>query len=730
MFFQKKSIFIWSVIMIFISAGSIPIAYGMSRPKKNLNIILITIDTLRADHLACYGYDSIKTPHIDGLAKDGILFSNAYSSSPLTFPSHTSIMTSQYPIQHGVQNNGTFILQDSANTLAEILKNRNYKTGAIVSSYVLASHFGLNQGFDSYDDYFFQKKGDVQDHTQNERIGEKVTDIAKKWLQKNHKKPFFLWAHYFDPHSLYNPPSPFDNLYKERPYDGEIAYTDQCLGVLLDEIDKLSLSKNTCIILVGDHGEGLWDHNEQTHGLFIYNTTLHVPLIISCPEHSQKGIKVASLVNTIDIMPTILELLSIDAEGLLIQGSSLVHFLKGEDKDMKIDLYCESQYPKLNLNWAPLEGILTFEGWKYIYAPKSELYNLKEDPKELKNLFSINPQKAKSLHERFLSLKKDLIKKAQAVENAKSVTLSNEARERLMSLGYISYSGSNDDTSAGKADHELPDPKDKAHLLVMIDEARGFEEKGQIEQSLQKYEEVLKQDPENKMALFPAGLIYANTGRPEKAVHIFQKLAELDPQNYDTKNSLGLTYDFLGMPEKAIKEYKEALEINPKVAYIHYNLGNAYLKINELDLGVKEFQKMRSLSQDPVVLSMAIGNLGGIQLRKRNLKKALKRFKESIELNPINRDAHISLADTYYFLGEIDNSINEWKTIVELWPDDYIACYKLAQLLLDASKSEQAITYLKKCLQLHPDYIDARILLQQIYTGISHNLVLKTRVYG
>lgn len=719
MFFQKKMIFIWSVIMILILTGSIPIAYGMSRPHDNLNIILITIDTIRADHLACYGYDSIKTPHIDGLAKDGILFSNAYSVSPLTFPSHTSIMTSQYPIQHGVQNNGTFLLQDSANTLAEILKKRNYKTGAIVSSYVLASHFGLNQGFDYYDDYFFQKKGQVEDHTQNERIGEKVTEISKKWLQKNHKKPFFLWAHYFDPHSLYNPPPPFDNQYKERPYDGEIAYTDKCLGDLFEEIGKLSLLKNTCIILVGDHGEGLWDHNEQTHGLFIYNTTLHVPLIISCPEHLQKGLKVASLVKTIDIMPTILELMGIDAEGSLIQGSSLVQFLKGEDKDMKIDLFCESQYPKLNLNWAPLQGILTFEGWKYIYAPKQELYNLKEDPQEQKNLFSLNPQKAKSLHERFLSLKKDLIEKAQAVEDAKSVTLSTEARERLMSLGYISYSGSNDDALAGKADHELPDPKDKAHLLVMIDEARYSEGQGQIEQAIQKYEEVLKQDPDNKMALFPAGLIYANTGKPEKAVDIFKRLVELDPQNYDSKNSLGLTYDFLGMPEKAIKEYKEALQINPKVAYIHFNLGNAYLKINELDLAVKEFQKMQSLSQDPVVISMAIGNLGGIQLRKRNFKKALKKFKKSIEFNPSNRDAHISLADTYHMLGQVDNSINEWKTIVDLWPDDYIACYRLAQLLLDESESEQAITYLKKCLQLHPDYIDARILLQQIYSGIS-----------
>lgn len=729
MFFQKRSILVWSVIMILVLCGSTHVAYGMSRPKDTLNIILITIDTLRADHLGCYGYDSIKTPHIDGLAKDGILFSNAYSPSPLTFPSHVSIMTGQYPIQHGIQNNGTFILQDSSNTLAEILQKKNYRTGAIVSSYVLASHFGLDQGFDNYDDYFFQKKGDIQDFSQNERIGKAVTDIAKKWLQKNHKKPFFLWVHYFDPHSLYEPPPPFDNLYKENPYDGEIAYTDKCLGVLLEEINKLSLLENTCIILVGDHGEGLWEHNEQTHGLFIYNTTLHVPLIMSYPKLFQKGNKVASLVKTVDIMPTILEILGIKPEGFFIEGASLVHFLTGEDKDMKRDLYCESQYPKLNLNWAPLEGIVTFDGWKYIYAPKPELYNLKEDPQEKKNLLSKNPQKAKSLHGRLMSLKKDLFEKSQAREDAKSVELSPETRERLSSLGYISYGGSSDEALEEQNNHSLPDPKDKAHLLAMVDEARSLEVKGQFEKAIQKYEEILKQDPDNKMALFPAGLIYANTGKPEKALGIFQKLVELDPENYDTKNSLGLTYDFLGMPEKAIQEYKEALQINPKVAYIHYNLGNVYLKTNVLNLAVKEFQKMRSLSNDPVVISMALGNLGGIHLRQRRFKKALKKFKESIKFNSVNHDAHISLADTYNILGELDKSINEWKTIVDLWPDDYIACYRLAKLLLDARKSDQAIPYLKKCLQLHPGYIDARILLQRIYQEHSLNQVLKT-LYG
>ncbi len=241
--------------------------------------------------------------------------------------------------------------------------------------------------------------------------------------------------HYFDPHSLYNPPAPYDNLYKERPYDGEIAFTDKCLGDLLEEINKLSLLEKTCIILVGDHGEGLWEHNEQTHGLFIYNTTLHVPLIISCPKLFPKGNRISSPASTIDIMPTVLELLDINnkSEKLLVQGSSLLPFLMGNENEngMKRDLYCESQYPKLNLNWAPLEGIVTFDGWKYIYAPKPELYDLKEDPEEKVNLLSKNIEKAKSLQEKLLIVKNDLLKKSQALEKAKSVALSPETKERL-----------------------------------------------------------------------------------------------------------------------------------------------------------------------------------------------------------------------------------------------------------------------------------------------------------
>lgn len=721
MVFTKKGMILWFMVLTLVLIGSAHIAVCMSRPANSLNLIIITIDTLRPDHLGCYGYDSIKTPNIDGLADNGVLFSNAYSPVPLTFPSHVSMMTGQYPIRHGVQNNCSFVLDDSAVTLAELLKKKGYTTGAIVASFVLASSFGLDQGFDHYDDLFLQHNVERPDYSKDHRIARTVTDLAKEWIQDNHQKPFFLWVHYFDPHSPYTPPSPFDESYKNDPYDGEIAYTDHQVGLFLEELRKLSLLDSTCIVLVGDHGEGLWEHNEQTHGLFIYDTTLRVPLIISYPQLLPKGNTVSSLVRTVDIMPTMLEVFGVSAKKAPLQGTSLFPLLTGKAKDIPLNLYCVSRYPELNFNWAPLEGIVTSEGWKYIHAPKPELYNLKKDPEEKINLVAAEPQRAESFYDQLLSLKRDLAPGSHEQKESKSVAISAETRERLRSLGYIGVTGPLDEASGDHNDQELPDPKDVAHLLAKLDEARDLEEKGEFDQVIRNYEEVLREDPDNKTALFYAGLFYKNTGDLEKALERLQRLAELDPENYDALNSLGLVYDMVGMPEDAIRTYSEAIQINPKIPYLHHNLALVYLKTNDLDKAVHEFEQMSSSTQDPLVVSIALGNIGGIYFRRKRFKNALQKFKESIKLNPLNRDAHISIADAYYNLGDIERSIDEWKIIIDLCPDDYGAYFRVAQLLVEAGKSEQAIPYLKKCLQFHPDYIDARMFLQQIYQGSGFN---------
>lgn len=734
---MKKITALLSICIILFWFGSIPEAAGTATSP---NILLITIDTLRPDHLGCYGYETIKTPHIDNLAKEGVLFTNAFTPVPLTFPSHVSIMTGQYPIQHGVYDNGNFYLTDSANTLSEILQSNGYTTGAIVASFTLASSCGLNQGFSSYDDDINGKPGEKgKNHDQFYRQGETITHLAKAWLLKNHKKPFFLWVHYFDPHAPYSPPAPFDTLYK-MPYDGEIAFTDQCLGHLFEEMQKQGIMDNTFIILVGDHGEGLWEHNEQGHGLFIYNTTLKVPLIMHYPKLFPPRQKVTSLVGTIDIMPTILESLEIKSKGYGIQGKSLIPLLTGKEKDIRQMFYGESLYSQLNFNWAPLEGIVTSDGWKYIQAPKPELYNLGDDPKEKTNLYSKNPQEVNYLQKELLGFKKALLQEAGSHCSAKQTVPLPETEEKLRSLGYIRGKGINKEAKNVKTAKtsksmktsknmntrksieeqsasllpDLPDPKDKAPLLAQIDRARELDAQGQADKSIRMFERVLREDPNNIMAHHCLGLAYRDMGKLREAVNEIQKVVEIDPGYYDCLDLLGSLYDHLAMPEDAIGAYKHALKINPSSTNVHNNLGIVYLKMNALDPAKGEFKKAIALSSDQILTSVAFCNLGEIDFRCGNLERAVEKFKRSIGLNQFNRDAYIGLADVYFRLKDIEQSIHEWEEVARLWPDDYISYYKIAQLLLSINKSNQAIDYLRKCLQIRPDYIDARLLLQQI----------------
>ena len=252
------------------------------------NVVIITADTTRADHVGCYGNRSVETPFIDQLARDGILFAQAITPSPSTLPSHSSLLTGLYPSHHGARANGTFRLDEKVTTLAEMLKQKGYCTGAVISAFVLDSRFGLDQGFDLYHDDL-TKGMQYSAHMFRERAAELSNEPATKWLRENADGPFFLWVHYFDPHAVYLPPEPFRSQYADDLYDGEIAYVDAQIGVLLEQLDELGVRQKTLVIYTADHGEGLGEHGEQTHSLLVYDATLHVPLVISCPRAPAAG---------------------------------------------------------------------------------------------------------------------------------------------------------------------------------------------------------------------------------------------------------------------------------------------------------------------------------------------------------------------------------------------------------------------------------------------------------
>ncbi len=428
------------------------------------NVLLISIDTLRADHLGCYGY-SKKSPVIDALAAKSTLFETAIAQVPMTLPSHCTIFTGLFPDQHGVRNNENFVLSDKSRTLASVFRANGYSTGAVVGSFSLDSIFGVNRGFDFYEDRIGQGH-DPEINRNAERRAETVWQIGKKWLEKQ-KGPWFCFLHFFDPHATYTPPAPFP-----QTYDGEIAYVDRVLGDILEFLRQRNLLSTTVVVVLSDHGESLGEHGESSHGVFLYDATLHVPLLIAAP--GLKPARIRSQVRLVDVAPTLLDiagLKSIPSSGgqgrpplQITAGESLIPLMKGAVKDLPA--YSESYYTNLLMGWAPLHS-LRWQSKKWIEAPKQELYDLNKDPRELKNLFS-----GQSIPKEFRA---ELNKHSGTVESSgQKNAVDEETREKLASLGYVTGGGTTSIASTY-------DPKDGMAVWQDIQDGVAFAQRGKFD---------------------------------------------------------------------------------------------------------------------------------------------------------------------------------------------------------------------------------------------------------
>src|SRR5712691_7321599 len=433
-------------LVLLLTASLLPCASAaFATPMAAPNVVVITIDTLRPDHLGCYGYKQIRTPNIDALAADGVRFERAYTPVPVTLPAHSVIFTGTYPLLSGVHDFAANKLNPAQPTLASVLKEHGYATGAVVASAVLDSRFGLNHGFDFYYDHFDFNRLQESNLDEMERPGNIVADVTLDWLSKNYQKKFFLWMHLYDPHYPYRPPAPYSEEYRDRPYDGEIAFADAQVGRLIEFLKNKGLYRNTLIILSGDHGESLGEHGEKTHGFFIYNATLHVPLIVHLPG-GMHAKTVANLVNLADLMPTVLAALNIQIPAQ-VQGQSLLPLMSTNEAVDARSLYAETFLPRLHFNWSELRGVET-ENYHFIDAPKPELYDLTKDPGETQNLF---PQK-KAVSEEMRARLATLIRQYSAgQELAEKTGLDPALMERLKSLGYAGFSGGGDPTITGCA---------------------------------------------------------------------------------------------------------------------------------------------------------------------------------------------------------------------------------------------------------------------------------------
>lgn len=634
-----------------------PLSWAAVKPQPN--VVFITIDTLRADHLGCYGYKQIRTPNIDALAADSVRFERAYTPVPVTLPAHTAIFTGTYPTLSGMHDFSGNKLSPNQPTLASVLKQKGYVTGAVVGSAVLDSRFGLNQGFDFYYDHFDFNRLQESNLEEMERPGNVVADVTLDWLAKNYKSSFLLWMHLYDPHYPYRPPAPYSDEYKDRLYDGEIAFADAQVGRLISFLKSKNLYQNTIIVLSGDHGESLGEHGEKTHGFFIYNATLHVPVMIHLPGGSSSSSPkvLPEVVSLVDLMPTVLNALKITVPAQ-VQGHSVLSLMTPKADESSRSIYAETFLPRLHFNWSELRSVET-DKYQFIEAPKPELYDLSHDPNETQNLYADKKAVAGELQAR-LSV---MVRQYSAdQELAEKTGLDPALMERLKSLGYAGFSGGGNLTTPAST---LPDPKDRVQVYELISDAIAESQHGEYQNSTEKLTAVLKTEPASVPVHYLLGLNYYRLREFSKAAEEFQRVLQLSPDYELAVFHLGLSYARTGDFDDAIATLQHALVLDATNFSAAYNLGAAYL-------------------------------------RKEMIPEAASAFRQSIAINPEYAQCHRALGELLLYQGQVDESLAELRRAEALDPKDPGTHAALAKTLSAKGLSAEAEEEMRQARQLHP----------------------------
>lgn len=623
---------------------------------RPLNILLITIDTLRFDRLSINSDKFVKTPNIDSLAKESFLFKRAFTHDPITLPSHTNILTGTTSLYHGITDNSGFILKKRFLTLAEKLKENNYETGAFVGSYPLDSRFGLNQGFDVYDDNYGTHN--VLELFFVERKAEKVIEPALKWISQK-KSKWFCWIHLFDPHQPYLPPSPYKEEYSHDLYSGEVAYVDSQLGRLFNYLKESGSYDNTVIILTADHGEALGEKGEKTHAYFAYNGTIHIPLVLRIPG-SGPSVITRNVVTT-DIFPTVCDILGIKIPSF-IQGRSLIPLMEGKNFPER-SIYFESLSPYLNRGWAPLRGFIKGDG-KFIDLPIREYYDLKTDMKEEHNLIS-----EKNSGNLKYELNK-LIKKLSNPDRGKrSDKLDAETEKKLKSLGYFSGTVRKKKTIFTKKD----DLKTLIHLQNKMLDALASYQSGNFSVAVSELKKIILLSPGFLSIYTHLANIYKETGNIGKAIDILDKGIEKNPGELSLLSKLGIFLVDANKPEKAVEVLLQCIKLRDyDPEYFNY-LGVAYYKSGKFGLALKSYSKALVLDNN---YASVFNNIGSVYLTlfqksrdERAFNMALDNFNKAITIDKKLSSAYNGLGAAKYFKGDVKAAIFDWERAIETKPD-------------------------------------------------------------
>ncbi len=677
-----RTLFFLAACALALSCVAVAQTRPLVQPKVSRpNVVFITVDTLRADHLGCYGATQVKTPALDGLAADGVVFERAISQVPLTWPSHAAMLTGTYPFQNGVQDFTGHPLSPQFRSVAQAFKDAGYTTGAVVSSFVLDRSWGLARGFDYYDDAFSAEAFKTKDiGLVDRKAGESLTH-ALAWLNRTPKRPFFFWLHLYDPHSPYDPPEPYRTEYSSHPYDGEIAYADHQLARLFAWLKTNRLYESTLIVFTSDHGESLGEHGEAEHGFFVYNSTVHVPLIVK--PAGKLGVRpkhVAAPVEIISIAPTLLALAGIKDNITQQFSAAELLGLGGSGDDQRTPAaYSETFYPFSSFGWSPLHGLET-PRYHYIDAPQPELYDLTADPAEKNNLAAQQPATVSVLKQKVQEL---IAQKPFSAEAADTGNLSPDAQEKLRALGYFGFHAAVSDDALKSG---LADPKDKIGEFNTILKAEDAFHRGDDSGAETLLRAVQQQDP--KIYVIPymlgesalrrqdwetardqlqrcldlnpgfdnamTGLARAlsKLGRIDEAKSWLQKAVQINPQNYRAWYESGLL-EAGSNPTQARSDYEKAIAIQPNYSPGQRELGLALFQAKDYSGCVIHLEKAIALGIDDA----HIRNFLGICYSQTNRpQKSVASYHAAIKLDPNLAEAHLNLAYELKKLGHVQQA--------------------------------------------------------------------------
>jgi len=691
---------------VLLLAGIVATSCTREPPPTARHLVLVTIDTLRADRLGVYGNREVATPHMDRLAEEGAMALDATVHAPLTRPSHVSLFTGLLPSEHGIRDNVSPTLDPEITLLTEVLKAAGFQTAAFISSVVLEAQSGLDRGFDLYSDEFEGADGDdTRFLGQFQKRGDVVTSEAFDWLESNGTtERVFAWIHLYDPHDPYEPPEPYATEYADRLYDGEVAWSDELIGRLDTKLEELGLRDDTLLIVTSDHGEGLGDHGETLHGFFIYQSTLAVPLLFRGPG-VVPGARLTVTARTVDLFPTVLDLLGMSTPtDIELSGRSLATALRGTDELTETTSYAETLIPLLHFGWSDLRSLR--EGrWKYIAAPRPELYDLEKDPTEERNLVNTESSKAEALHaELALVLEKDRAASGSA-PGLGEVPL--DLLEKLGALGYVGGGGTATDSTGA-------DPKDKieefrAASRLLREGLSLFREKD-MTGSIERFQQLLGLVDSFEVHYYLGRSLLAAKRYQEAAVH-FQRALEYQPGYAAAWEALAECHAATGDARGAIAALQEGQSAIPDDAGLRKREARVWRQLKNLQEARRAYEAAVSLAPADALLRVQLGEL----LRDMGeLGESVRFLREAVAIDPETASYWNSLGTVLGGKGDLVEAVKAFREARRLDESNAQYCYNLGLALLRLGRTEEARRLFQTTLQLSPNFEAARIQLAQL----------------